>query len=121
MDTEGCHNFIHFDETGYKRDPEETGRLLLTRDESSTFPIPEVDLRLRWRKDPPGWDRMSALQRQAWHSEYVRLQMLHWIRIGKSPDLTRKLLRFWGMSDEEIDSEVAALRSQKGRRRNQRI
>ncbi len=111
---EGCHNFIHKDENGYTRNPEETDRLLLTRDESAAFPVPEVDLRLRWRKDPPGWDRMSAVQRQAFECEHGRLKLLHWLRLGKWPDTTRRLLRsHHGMTDEQIDTEVAALRTQK--------
>jgi hypothetical protein len=116
---EGCHNFIHFDDNGYKRNPEETDRFLMTPDESKAFPVPQVDLRLRWRKDPPGWDRMSAVQRQAWHGEYVRLQWLHWLRLGKSPETCRYQLKtHHGMTDEQIDSEVAALRKHKGQRRN---
>ena len=115
---EGCHNFIHFDDNGYKRSPEESDRFLLTRDESRDFPTPQIDLRLRWRKDPPGWDRMTAVQKQAWHGEYVRLQFLHWLRLGKSPETCRIQLKMHhGMTDEQIDSEVAALRKQKGQRR----
>ena len=116
---EGCHNFIHFDDNGYKRSPEETDRFLMTRDESKAFPVPQVDLRLRWRKDPPGWNRMSALQKQVFEREHERMKLLHWLRLGKQPETTRKLLQLHhGMTDEQIDSEVAALRKQKGQRRN---
>jgi 5-methylcytosine-specific restriction endonuclease McrA len=116
---EGCHNVIHFDDNGQKCSPEETERLLCTRDESATFPVPEVDLRLRRRKDPPGWDRMSAVQRQAWHCEHERLRWLHWVRVGKSPDAARKRLQLHdGMTDEQINTEVAALRKQMSKRRN---
>ncbi len=116
---EGCHNFIHFDDNGYKRSPEETDRFLMTRDESKAFPVPQVDLRLRWRKDPPGWNRMSAVQKQEFEREHGRLKLLHWLRLGKCSETTRKLLRLHhGMTDEQIDIELAALRNQKGQRRN---
>jgi hypothetical protein len=114
---EGCHNFIHFGDNGNKRLPEETDRLLMTRDESNAFPTPQVDLRLRWRKDPPGWNRMSAVQRQEFEREHGRLKLLHWLRSGKSPEPIRRLLHSFGMSDEQIDSDVAELRKQKVQRR----
>lgn len=116
---EGCHNFIHFDDNGYKRSSEETDQLLMTRDESKAFPAPQVDLRLRWRKDPPGWNRMSAVRKQEFECEYGRLKLLHWLRLGKWPETTRKLLQLHhGMTDQQIDAEVVALRRQKTQRRN---
>ena len=110
---EGCHNLVHFDDAGRKLPADDTDRLLLTRDESTTHPVPEVDLRLKWRKDPLGWDRMSAVQRAAWHQEYVRLRCLNWLRVGKSPEAVRRMLRKFGMTNQEIDVELSQLRKRR--------
>jgi hypothetical protein len=111
---DGCHHFIHRDNAGKMRNPDETDRTLLLRDESTTFPAPEVDLRLRCRKDPLGWERMSAVQREAWSREYGRLQLLHWIRVGREAvGARRQLHSLHGMDDHSIDRAVSELRKQK--------
>jgi hypothetical protein len=65
---EGCHNIIHFDDHRRPRTDQETERLLLQRDTRSDFPEPKVDLRRGFQDHPPGWERMTAVQRVA-HNE----------------------------------------------------
>jgi hypothetical protein len=117
---DGCHNFIHFDDAGTKRSEDETERLLLLRDESTDFLSPKVDLRLKWPKHPPGWGRMSAVQRSAFHREHERLKWLHWLRVGKSPQMVRRMLHnFCGMDDQAIDTELSELCKRKTKKRTQ--
>ncbi|MGC2163136.1 MAG: hypothetical protein WA634_14585 [Silvibacterium sp.] len=75
---EGCHNVIHFDDQSnkHKRNPQEWDSVLVQKDLSTGFPPPKVDLRLRWRKDPPEWPRMTAKQRIAYHLEYEKLRYI---------------------------------------------
>ncbi|MGB8028149.1 MAG: hypothetical protein WCF30_00665 [Terracidiphilus sp.] len=111
---EGCHNIVTFDDSGARRSPDETDRLLLLRDESATFPVPKVDLRrTKRRENPPEWDRMSAVQRAAWHHEYQRIKLLRWLKRGDAPKTIRRLLNGYGMDDNAIDLALAGLRTPK--------
>lgn len=81
---EGCHNFIHFDDSGARRTPEETDLLLLKGRHDTDFPAPKVDLRRKWRQYPAEWPRMNAVQRSAWEMEYHRVWLLR--RLSKVRD-----------------------------------
>ncbi|MDR3736702.1 MAG: hypothetical protein P4L10_14360 [Acidobacteriaceae bacterium] len=109
---EGCHNFIHYDDTRKKRSDSETDRLLLERNENTDFPTPKVDLRLKWRPIPAGWERMSAIQRAAWEHEYERLRILRWLqkpklRVGDMQKIRELLAHRFGMDDNSIDAAIA--------------
>jgi 5-methylcytosine-specific restriction endonuclease McrA len=105
---EGCHNIIHFDDSGKGRSAEETDRMLLTRDENTSFPTPKVDMRRTMRIAlPPEWPRMTAVQRGAWNNEYQRLKIIRWGQSGKSPSIIRNMLRRYGMTDAEIDTAIS--------------
>jgi hypothetical protein len=71
---EGCHDIIHLDDRGQRRTDEETELILHQRDTRSDSPEPEVDLRIRHAKDPPGWQRMTAVQRQAYNERRFEIR-----------------------------------------------
>ncbi len=106
---DGCHTVIHFDESGNKRSPEETDRLLLAKDESEAVPPVKVDLRKRWPTQPVEWKRMTALQRALWEQEYRRQWFIGKVKRKNDPAVTeanRGLLRMYGMDDAAIDSAM---------------
>jgi hypothetical protein len=109
---EGCHRIIHFGKDGSKYSPDETDRLLLTRDESAEFPPIKVDLRKRWGEHPPEWTRMSAVQRGAWNREYNRLWFIGKLQRNSDPKLTniyRRTLYGYGMDDRAIDLAIPSV------------
>jgi hypothetical protein len=65
---EGCHHIVEFDDFGRRRTDQERERCLLQPDARTDFPEPKVDLRFRYQKEPPGWERMTALQRTAYRT-----------------------------------------------------
>jgi len=76
----GCHNLIHFDDNGVKRSVEEVDRLFLAGQYQKN--IPEIDLDLR-RKFclPPGYERMTAVQRKLWNEEYLKQRRAKWLKL----------------------------------------
>jgi len=105
---EGCHNIIHFEDSGVVRTAEETDRLLLLRDECSAFPPPKVDMRRTMHIAlPPEWSRMTAVQRVGWKNEYQRLKIIRWGQSGKNPRVIRMLLSGCGMEDAEIERAIS--------------
>jgi hypothetical protein len=115
---EGCHNIIHFDDSGRKRfseDPEIDG-LLLQKDHRTEFPTPTIDLRKkRYTEYPEGWDRMNAVQRAGYGNEERRLLYIARLQRGKSKgaSIYRKWLNELGMDDHAIDTAIAS-RTEKG-------
>jgi 5-methylcytosine-specific restriction endonuclease McrA len=73
---EGCHTVIHYDDSGAKRTPEETDRLLFEKCHDTDIPVPKVDMRKSWPKPPQEWPRMTAVQRAVWHFEYSRIRLV---------------------------------------------
>jgi len=55
----------------WPRSEEETERVLHERDTRTDFPEPKVDLRRSVnREPPPGWNRMTAVQRRLYNEDY---------------------------------------------------
>jgi hypothetical protein len=78
---EGCHDFIHFDDSGKPRSEAETARLLAEPKTDICFPAPKYDLRKdRTYKYPAEWRRMSAVERAAWSREYDRQRCLRLLK-----------------------------------------
>ncbi len=113
---EGCHNVIGFDEAGNKRNSEQSDRLLLQRYEGVGFPTPKVDLRrgANERKQRPSqWDRMSAVERDAWTRDYHKRRYLRLLQRTPNAQILRDLLKRDGMDDQAIDLELAQVRRKK--------
>jgi len=72
---EGCHEFIHWDESGKYRDARAADPVLVQGRRNSDFLIPNGAL-LNELEYPPEWPRMSALQRNGWQRECDRLRNL---------------------------------------------
>ena len=72
---EGCHELVHKDEFGRKRPTSETHGICATPQLQRDFPEPIVDLRLAVPKKPPGWDRLTAVQRSLWNARHSDLRL----------------------------------------------
>lgn len=72
---EGCHEVVHYDESGFWRSWQEAERVLATPETDASFPEPVVDLRSRYPTQPDTWKRMSAVQRSGWYHRYNEICM----------------------------------------------
>jgi hypothetical protein len=107
---DGCHTVIHRHTTGAKRLKSEWDVLLLNKERAADHPIVKIDRRRdRWSQiHPVEWERMSALQRNAWEKERDR-QFDLWLlqKCGNQGALARILRKGLrernGMDDEAID------------------
>jgi 5-methylcytosine-specific restriction endonuclease McrA len=63
---EGCHNIIHFDDTGQKRPEVEWKNMHTQRQIQVNFPEPKIDLRRLSQRKPLEWPRMTAIQKNLW-------------------------------------------------------
>jgi 5-methylcytosine-specific restriction endonuclease McrA len=71
---EGCHCLVHFDDSGQKRTAADVHRICGTFQLQREFSEPTVDLRLRSRKNPNGWERLTAVQRRLWQERHIELK-----------------------------------------------
>jgi hypothetical protein len=72
---EGCHELVHFDDSGRKRSTADTHGICATPQLQRDFPEPSVDLRLAAAKKPTGWERLTAVQRSLWHQRHSELRL----------------------------------------------
>ncbi len=72
---EGCHEVVHYDESGHWRSWHDAEGVLATPDTAADFPEPVVDLRSRYPTLPDNWKRMSAVQRSAWYRRYNEIRL----------------------------------------------
>lgn len=82
----GCHHIVEFDDEGKWRTSAEKDRVLFEQDVWRDYARPILDMRGKKVKilNPPNFQRMNTLQREAWFNEY------HWIAFTtRSPDLPR--------------------------------
>jgi 5-methylcytosine-specific restriction endonuclease McrA len=61
----GCHEIVHFDSSGVKRNQDE--QLAALTDISLNEVMPKVDLR---RSSPPSWSRLTSVQKMKWNEEF---------------------------------------------------
>jgi hypothetical protein len=67
----GCHDTIHYTDSGSKRSMEETERLFAAGlRERRDIPEIIIDLRSRFPSRPLGWSRMTAIEKSLWHEKY---------------------------------------------------
>ena len=109
---EGCHDFIHWDDSHAWRPMKECEKFLQRGRHSTDFPVPTVDLRKKSPQYPLEWPRMSAVQRCAWNREHQRLSFLFQLQKQmekpKLAETFRRLLREWyGMDEAAIAAELA--------------
>jgi 5-methylcytosine-specific restriction endonuclease McrA len=95
---EGCHNVIHYDDTGKRRSKDDCESFLLQKDSRNDFPPPKVDARrgIFQQGHPPGWDRMNAVQRASWRRLLGRQWAYRKIR-GRSPAVVTANVIFFEM------------------------
>jgi 5-methylcytosine-specific restriction endonuclease McrA len=76
----GCHNLIHFDESGRKRSIEETDKEFVAGQRQTD--IPEIDLDLRRKFQPPAnYQRLTAVQIRLWNEERHRQRHAKWLKL----------------------------------------
>jgi hypothetical protein len=68
-----CHYYIHYDDNGSMRTPEETDRILLGKNPPTHIPEPILDLR-RKCPFPPEWLRMNDIQQRTWQTRNQTLR-----------------------------------------------
>ena len=67
----GCHDLIHLTDDGRKRTLEETDVEFLMGQRQTETPEIKVDLRTIWMPIPPGWNRLTHVQKRLWHERFL--------------------------------------------------
>ena len=106
---EGCHNVIHFSDSGNRRNQDDWDGILAQRDERTDFPPPVIGARKSYQKKPDNWDRMNALQRDGWYNACNRQLAVRNSRnwTAQAIESRRKDLQIRGLENFEIDSLIA--------------
>jgi hypothetical protein len=91
----GCHELIHFDDDGKKRNEAETDAAFLAGQRQINIPEIKIDLRKDVANQPANWHRMTAVQRKLWYETHNQLRSEKLLKRKKNKP-PRKLGGFFG-------------------------